>query len=127
MGVVYYAYMKIRNINKEHRENLGIQEKVALFITKGVGTMWCAYLFTIIAFIDLPEAIRSGQSAVISWITQTFLQLVLLSIIMVGQNILGKHAELRADAEYEVNLQNEKDIQEIKRSLEEIRKILKKE
>lgn len=119
--------MKIRNINKEHRENLGIQEKVALFITKGVGTMWCAYLFTIIALIDLPEAIRSGQSAVVSWVTQTFLQLVLLSIIMVGQNILGKHAELRADAEYEVNLQNEKDIQEIKKNLEEIRKILKKE
>ncbi len=116
--------MEIRNVNEEHKENLGIQERVALFITKGVGTMWCAYLFSIIALISLPDAIESGRAAVISWIAQTFLQLVLLSIIMVGQNVMSKHAELRADAEYEVNLKNEEDIKEIKQDLAEIKKIL---
>ncbi len=117
--------MAIRNINKEHKENLGFQERIALFITRGVGTMWCAYIFTIIALISLPDAIESGRAAVISWIAQTFLQLVLLSVIMVGQNVMGKHAELRADAEYEVNLKNEKDIEAIKKDLDEIKKILK--
>lgn len=116
--------MKIRNINREHRERLSLQEKIALFITKGVGTMWCAYIFSIIALISLPDAIISGRAAVISWIAQTFLQLVLLSIIMVGQNVMSKHAELRADAEYEVDLENEKNIHEIKKELAEIRKML---
>jgi hypothetical protein len=69
-------------------------------ITKGVGTMWCAYAFAIIAFISLPEAIQAGKSALISWIAQTFLQLVLLSIIMVGQKVEGAAADVRADDTY---------------------------
>jgi cobalamin biosynthesis protein CobD/CbiB len=69
-------------------------------ITKSVGTMWCAYAFAIIAFISLPEAIHTGTSALISWIAQTFLQLVLLSIIMVGQKVEGAAADVRADDTY---------------------------
>ena len=69
-------------------------------ITKGVGTMWCAYAFAMIAFISLPEAIHTGTSALISWIAQTFLQLVLLSIIMVGQKVEGAAADARADDTY---------------------------
>ena len=61
---------------------------IAKKITAGVATMWCAYLFAIIALISLPKAINSGDTIVIvSWIAQTFLQLVLLSIIMVGQSV----------------------------------------
>ncbi|WP_243301372.1 hypothetical protein [Geothrix oryzisoli] len=69
-------------------------------ITQGVGTMWCAYAFALIAFISLPEAIRAGKGALISWIAQTFLQLVLLSIIMVGQKVEGAAADTRADDTY---------------------------
>jgi len=69
-------------------------------ITEGVGTMWCAYAFALIAFISLPEAIHAGTSALISWIAQTFLQLVLLSIIMVGQKVEGAAADTRADDTY---------------------------
>jgi hypothetical protein len=62
--------------------------KLALAITSSVGTMTCAYLFAAIALISLPKAIASHDVLVIvSWIAQTFLQLVLLSIIMVGQQI----------------------------------------
>src|SRR5664279_5030856 len=69
-------------------------------ITKGVGTMWCAYVFAIIAFISLPEAIHAGKSALIAWIAQTFLQLVLLSIIMVGQKVEGAAADTRSEDTY---------------------------
>ena len=69
-------------------------------ITRGVGTMWCAYAFALIALISLPEAIHTGTSALISWIAQTFLQLVLLSIIMVGQKVEGAAADTRADDTY---------------------------
>jgi hypothetical protein len=61
-------------------------QKAAAKITSAVSTMWAAYFFAAIALISLPAAIRSGDSLVIvAWIAQTFLQLVLLSIIMVGQ------------------------------------------
>ncbi len=109
-----------RNINREHKESLKPLDKVALFITKIVGTMWCAIAFTILALISLPEAIHNGTGTTISWIAQTFLQLVLLSIIMVGQNLQSKHSELRADADYETNLENKKDIETLMKRLDDI-------
>ncbi len=63
--------------------------------------MWAAYLFTCLALISLPAAINSGNSIIIvAWIAQTFLQLVLLPIIIVGQNLQAAAADKRADATY---------------------------
>ena len=63
-------------------------------ISSGVATMWCAYIFAAIALISLPRAIKSADSLVIvSWVAQTFLQLVLLSIIMVGQKVQSDKLE----------------------------------
>ncbi len=110
----------IRNVNKEHREKLTLLDKIAVAITKMVGTMWCAIIFTIIALISLPEAINNGTATTISWIAQTFLQLVLLSIIMVGQNLQSKHSELRADADYENNLRVKEDAEILMKRLDDI-------
>jgi hypothetical protein len=65
-------------------------------ITNSVGTMWCAYGFAVIALISLPDALKGGTAPLIAWIAQTFLQLVLLSIIMVGQKVEGAASEIRA-------------------------------
>ncbi|HUI89618.1 MAG TPA: hypothetical protein VLX61_12950 [Anaerolineales bacterium] len=78
---------------------------VAVRVTKSVGSMWCAYLFAALALISLPSAIRSGSSIVIiSWIAQTFLQLVLLPIIIVGQNVLAAASDARAESDHETLL-----------------------
>jgi uncharacterized membrane protein len=78
---------------------------IAEKITAGVATMWCAYLFAIIALISLPTAIKSGDTIVIiSWIAQTFLQLVLLSIIMVGQTISSAKVEQTINETHEASL-----------------------
>jgi hypothetical protein len=74
--------------------------KLALLITKAVGSMWCAYAFGLFDLISLPAAIHTGMAAVISWIAQTFLQLVLLSVIMVGQNVQADAADQRSEATY---------------------------
>jgi hypothetical protein len=74
--------------------------KMAILITKGVGNMWCAYAFALFDLLSLPAAIRGGVSTVVSWVAQTFLQLVLLSIIMVGQNVQAAAADERAEATY---------------------------
>jgi hypothetical protein len=75
---------------------------LAVRITRAVGTMWCAYVFAALALVSLPSAIRSGSVVtLVSWISQTFLQLVLLSIIIVGQNVLAAAADKRAESTYE--------------------------
>jgi hypothetical protein len=70
---------------------------LAVKITDAVGTMWCAYIFAAIAFVGLPSALKPGGEGIIAWIAQTFLQLVLLSIIIVGQNIAAAASDKRAE------------------------------
>ncbi len=78
-----------------------VNARVGLGITLVVGTMWCAYIFAIIALLSLPSAIRSGSLVlIVAWISSNFLQLVLLPIIIVGQNIQSKAADARAEATY---------------------------
>ena len=80
-------------------------EKLAARITGAVGTMWAAYVFAGIAFISLPAAIMSGDPIVIvAWIAQTFLQLVLLAVIMVGQDVQAKGVQKKIDETHEASL-----------------------
>jgi hypothetical protein len=76
--------------------------RLAVGITKSVGSMWCAYVFTIVALISLPAAIRSHDPIIIvGWIAQTFLQLVLLPIIIVGQNVQAAASDARAASDHD--------------------------
>ena len=71
-------------------------------ITKSVGTMWAAYIFCALSLVSLPSVILSGNAVmIVAWIAQTFLQLVLLPIIIVGQNIQAESSDARAIATYE--------------------------
>jgi len=99
------------------RFNLWIAEK----ITSGVATMWCAYLFGGIALISLPKALRSGDSIVIvSWIAQTFLQLVLLSIIMVGQKVQSASVEQKIDETHTAALQELRELQTMSKEIQRL-------
>lgn len=74
---------------------------VGLRITLIVGTMTVAVLFTGLALVSLPAALKSGDKIIIvAWIAQTLIQLVLLPIIIVGQNVQSKAADERGDATY---------------------------
>jgi hypothetical protein len=74
----------------------GFNAKFAVLITRLVGTMWCAYLFGVIALLGLGPALKPGGEGIVAWIAQTFLQLVLLSVIMVGQNVQSLAADARS-------------------------------
>lgn len=75
---------------------------VAVRITRIVGTMYCAYVFTLIALVALPAAIQQGSPTVlVNWLSSNFLQLVLLPIIMVGQNVISAAQDARAEADHE--------------------------
>ena len=94
-----------------------INAKFGLRITLVVGTMWAAYVFTIIALFALPSAIHQGTYFVVVWLSSSFLQLVLLPIIIVGQNIQAKAADKRAEETY-------KDAEAVLKEAEEIQKHL---
>jgi hypothetical protein len=75
---------------------------VAVRITKVVGTMYCAYVFALIALVALPAALQQGSPTVlVNWLSSNFLQLVLLPIIMVGQNVISASQDARAEADHE--------------------------
>ncbi len=75
---------------------------IAVRVTKTVGSMWCAYAFALLALISLPAAINSHDTIlIVAWIAQTFLQLVLLPIIIVGQNVQAAASDARAESDHE--------------------------
>ena len=75
--------------------------RLALRITSAVGSMACAYIFAVIALISLPAAISTHSVIIIvSWVAQTFFQLVLLAVILVGQNVQAKAADRQALATF---------------------------
>ena len=79
--------------------------RLAVIITRAVGTMWAAYAFVLIALVSFPQALdafRRGDTLVgITWLSQSFLQLVLLPIIIVGQNVISAAQDARAEADHE--------------------------
>jgi hypothetical protein len=79
-----------------------LNAEVAVRITRIVGTMYCAYAFTLIALVALPAAIEQGSPTVlVNWLSSNFLQLVLLPIIIVGQNVISAAQDARAEADHE--------------------------
>lgn len=106
----------LRNVNHQNLL-VRLNARFGLKITLVVGTMWAAYVFTILALFALPSAIRQGTYFVVVWLSSSFLQLVLLPIIIVGQNIQAAVADKRAEDTY-------KDAEAVLREAEEIQKHL---
>ncbi len=97
--------ISLRGLRAQVKRVDGLNAKIAVFLTNIVGSMWCAYAFAVVAFIGLPAALRPGGEGIISWIAQTFLQLVLLSVIMVGQNVQSEASDVRSQHTYEDTVQ----------------------
>ena len=96
-----HPHIAERSKTARTKEKVGLNGRIATLVTGAVGTMWCAYAFAILALVALPSAIKTGDPlALVQWISQTFLQLVLLSVIIVGQNITSQASDKRAEMTY---------------------------
>jgi hypothetical protein len=113
----YFEFRKKFLRPLERRENK-FNDWLAITITRVVGTMWCAYAFAGLALVSLPAALRGGTATLVAWIAQTFLQLVLLSIIMVGQRV----AAVKSDRQLE---QTYRDAEALLKISDEIHSLLK--
>lgn len=128
----------LRNINVEHRERLTQSEKMAIWVTNRVGTMDFFLIVTIWTIIWLgwntlgPAELRFDPfPAFVLWLfVSNVLQLILLPLIMVGQNLQARHSEARAEADFEINTRSEREIEAMLENLENqnemIQKILKR-
>lgn len=74
--------------------------KIAIWVTLGVGSMSCAWLFAILAIAGLPTALKPGNIGFLFWFSSDLLQLTLLSVIIVGQNIQASASDKRAQQTY---------------------------
>ena len=97
----------LREVHATERGIKKFNRKVGVTVTNAVATMWCAYIFALIALISLPQAISDSFAGgtfhplpIITWIAQTFLQLVLLAVILYGQNLQSEKADARAEATF---------------------------
>lgn len=111
----------MKNTNQQHKENLTRTEKFALNLTNKVGTMG----FFIIIFIwtvtwlswniIAPKSLQFDPfPAFVLWLfISNMIQIFLMPLIMIGQNLQGKHTELRAENDYQINVKSEKEIREL--------------
>lgn len=93
-----------RNVNtlvRAERAAAGFNQKIAIALTNAVGSMSCAYLFLLLALLGFP-GFSATPAQYVQWLSQTVIQLVMLSVIMVGQRVLGRHQELQADEQFKM-------------------------
>lgn len=114
------------NVNLVHKAEIaaaGFNTQLAVWLTEHVGTMWTAYIFSVIAIVGLFGILGLLSPIVaflVAWISQTFIQLVLLPIIMVGQNVLGRKSELQADEEYATTMKSYADLEGVMKRLNDM-------
>ena len=127
-----HPHKPVRRVNDEQREGLSRGENLALFITQRIGTM--GFFLIILTWtvlwlgwnILVPESLKfDPPTAFVFWLfISNMIQILLMPLIMIGQNLQGRHAELRAESDYEVNVRAEEEIARIIQRLDEQRALL---
>src|SRR5258708_27357810 len=122
----------LRAVNVEHRQKLSTLERVAIWITDRVGTMGFFLIIFIWTVVWLswnmfaPQRLRfDPYPAFVLWLfISNMIQIFLMPLIMIGQNLQGRHAEARAEADFEVNTKAEREIETILMHLENQNKVM---
>lgn len=116
----------VRNVNIEHRERLTKLERFAVWITDRIGTM--GFFLVIFTWTVLwlgwnllapKELTFDPYPAFVLWLfISNMIQIFLMPLLLIGQNLQGKHAQARADADFEVNTKAEREIATVLEHLE---------
>lgn len=121
----------VKNVNVVHCSQLSKMDKLALFVTEKIGTMGFFFIIAAWTIIWLgwnvltPKNLRfDPYPAFVLWLfISNLVQIHLMPLIMVGQNIQGKHAELRSEHDFETDKKAEKEIEAILNHLENQQKL----
>jgi uncharacterized membrane protein len=118
----------VRSVNDEHKKALSKLDRLAVWTTERVGTMGFCLLLLAWTVVWLgwntlaPKTLRfDPYPAFVLWLfLSNMIQICLMPLIMVGQNLEGRHAEARAQADFEVNTKAEQEIEAIRLQLGKI-------
>jgi uncharacterized membrane protein len=125
---------QLRNINIEHRKSLTYLDRIALWITERIGTMgfffiifvWTIFWLSWNAFAPVELRFDPLPAFVLWLFISNMIQIFLMPLIMIGQNLQGRHAEKRANADYEINISAEREIETILQHLENLNEKVEK-
>lgn len=106
-----------RNVNEYKRAIASFNQRLALVITSMVSTMWAAYIFAVLAIIGFP-GFDATPPQYVQWLSQTFIQLVMLAILSVSQGLIGKHQELQEDERFTTTQKMYHDLEDVHQHLE---------
>jgi uncharacterized membrane protein len=117
---------QVSNINIEHKKSLTFLERIALWITERIGTMrfffiifaWTVFWLVWNAFAPVELRFDPLPAFVLWLFISNMIQILLMPLIMIGQNLQGRHAERRADADFEIDTRSEREIETILQHLE---------
>lgn len=105
----------VSNANEMHERSLTEVERVALWVVDRIGTVGF-FLFCVL--LATTPIILPSTMPVIQYVSSGYLQLILLPLILLGQNLQGRHSEARAEADFKVNLKAEQEVMKILKHLE---------
>ena len=123
---------QIKNVNVVHRKSLSATDRLAVFVTEKIGTMGFFFIIFVWTVVWLgwnmlaPKELRfDPYPAFVLWLfISNLIQIHLMPLIMVGQNIQGRHSEIRSDLDYETNKRAEKEVKIILSRLEKQEQLL---
>lgn len=132
LAEIRQSRLPIKHAHKEARLKFSSLEKFALYVTRSVGTIGFFFLLSLWTFVWLlwnllaPLSLRFDPApAFVIWLfASNIIQLILLPLIMVGQNLEGKFAEQRAQEDYEINKKAEHEVEIIIAHLENQNELL---
>ena len=108
---------RARNPHQEVKAGFGLQDRIALTITAAIGTMYAVYAFAIFMAGWMLFQVVSGHAAFDPYpfafllFLGNIIQLLLMPLIMVGQNLQGRHSEARATEEFETTQKTFADLE----------------
>ena len=124
---------KIKNIKQEHANNLSVSQRFAIWITSKIGTMpffYSIFVWTLTwllwnIFAPKPLQFDSAPNFLMWLFISNMIQIFLMPLLLIGQNLQGKHSELLADNDFEVNIKAEQEIAFLKEEIAELKMLLK--
>jgi uncharacterized membrane protein len=124
----------LRNSHKDTVDSLSVLDRAALWITSHIGTMgffllilaWSIVWLAWNVFAPAPMQFDPAPAFVFWLFVSNLIQILLMPLLLVGQNIQSKHSEIRAEVDLAVNIRSEKEVKLVIRMLQEQRQILEK-
>jgi uncharacterized membrane protein len=116
----------LRNTYQETLQKLAALDRLALWITQHVGTMGFFLLIVVWTaiwlswnFLAPPRLKFDPPMGFVFWLfISNMIQILLMPLIMVGQNLQGQQSEARAEHDLDVNVKAEQEIELILQRLE---------